>query len=167
MLREFRCTSINLLSSLLHVADCGVIQFNLYILDFIFNNTLRSDFHRQPMEVSTYFYKIMYYSFHFTFDCIVLFMSCSLCLQLTVNKRFACLLEANKQGLTLKLDPSGKQNRCFYQCLAFHLSATAKADQVIEMVKSFLLANQVVRDVVVSTHFYFYFSPGLKVFRSL
>ena len=62
-----------------------------------------------------------------------------------VNKRFACLLEANKRGFTLKHDPSGAQNRCFYRCMAVHLAANE--DEVVDMVIEFMLANQFVTDV--------------------
>jgi hypothetical protein len=62
-----------------------------------------------------------------------------------VNKRFACLLEASKRGFILKADPSGTQNRCFYQCMAIHLSA--KEDEVVEMVMAFMLANQYVTNI--------------------
>ena len=34
------------------------------------------------------------------------------------NRRTHCLVEANKHGSTLLVDPAGEKNRCFYQCLA-------------------------------------------------
>ena len=34
------------------------------------------------------------------------------------NRRTHCLVEANKHGSTLLVDPAGEKNRFFYQCLA-------------------------------------------------
>ncbi|XP_033121548.1 uncharacterized protein LOC117120621, partial [Anneissia japonica] len=61
------------------------------------------------------------------------------------QKRFACLLEASRRGFTLKTDPSGSGNRCFYQCIASYLSA--KEHEVFKIVQLFMLANQIVHSV--------------------
>ena len=58
------------------------------------------------------------------------------------NRRVQCLVEANKRGLTLYYDPPTVQNRCFYRCLAKFLDITE--DDVVEMVESFMISNQVI-----------------------
>ena len=56
------------------------------------------------------------------------------------EKRVACLLEAKKRGL------------CFYQCLASHISADE--EEVHELIKDYLLNNQIVVDSVENVSFY-------------
>ncbi|KAK3729738.1 hypothetical protein QZH41_011199, partial [Actinostola sp. cb2023] len=62
-----------------------------------------------------------------------------------VNRRLDCLLEASKLGFTLKADPSGARNRCFYQCIAKHLQMME--NEVFDMVQTFMLSNQYINNV--------------------
>jgi membrane-bound inhibitor of C-type lysozyme len=48
--------------------------------------------------------------------------------------------EGKKIGLVLLHDPSGRKNRCFYQCLAFHLGMDVH--EVITTLEEFMLENQ-------------------------
>ncbi|XP_033100354.1 uncharacterized protein LOC117103850 [Anneissia japonica] len=57
-----------------------------------------------------------------------------------LENRVLCLLQAKKRGLTLKADPPGNQNRCFYQCLASHFSL--QEEEVFELINNYLLCNQ-------------------------
>jgi hypothetical protein len=58
------------------------------------------------------------------------------------DTRLKCLLEARKHGLTLCYDPSASNNRCFYRCMAYFLDISE--DEVVEMVESFMILNQLV-----------------------
>ena len=60
---------------------------------------------------------------------------------LQMNNRIRCLVEANKLGFTLSYDPPGDRNRCFYQCIAKSIGVSD--DEVVGMIESFLMANQV------------------------
>ena len=48
--------------------------------------------------------------------------------------------EANKLGMVLLHDPSGRKNRCFYQRLAFHLRMDVH--EVIGSLEEFMLNKQ-------------------------
>ena len=58
------------------------------------------------------------------------------------NRRLQSLLEANKQGLTLRYDPSAFRNLCFYRCLSKFVDV--KEEDIIQMVQRHLLCNQIV-----------------------
>ncbi len=48
--------------------------------------------------------------------------------------------EAKNFGMVLLHDPSGRKNRCLYQCLAFHLGVDVH--EVITRLEAFMLENQ-------------------------
>ena len=52
------------------------------------------------------------------------------------NRRLQSLLEANKQGLTLRYDPSALRNLCFYRCLSKFVDV--KEEDIVQMVQRHL-----------------------------
>ena len=56
------------------------------------------------------------------------------------DRRLKTLLDAAKRELTLRFDPSGSRNRCFYRCLAESLDLSEVT--VLDMIKAFLLGNR-------------------------
>lgn len=61
------------------------------------------------------------------------------------NRRIQCLLAAKHKGFTLVEDPSGVQNRCFYQCLGKALRL--ETNEVVDMIEDYLMMNQVVENI--------------------
>lgn len=52
----------------------------------------------------------------------------------------SCLVEAKKRGFSLRYDPSGVGNRCFYSCLGRFLKLDDS--KVVDMVEKYMLENQ-------------------------
>ena len=52
------------------------------------------------------------------------------------------LLASRKYGFTIKYDPSGRGNRCFYRCMG--MSLNLPEDVVINMLENYMLHNQIV-----------------------
>ena len=58
------------------------------------------------------------------------------------NRRLQSLLEAKKQGLTLRYDPPASRNRCFYSCLSKFVNVNE--EDIVQMVQTYLVCNQIV-----------------------
>ena len=58
------------------------------------------------------------------------------------SRRVQCLVEANKKGLNLYYDPPTVRNRYFYRRLAKSLDIAE--DDVVEMIESFMIYNEVI-----------------------
>ena len=56
------------------------------------------------------------------------------------NRRLQSLLEANKQGLTLRYDPPALRNLCFYRCLSKFVDV--KEEDIVQMVQRHLFYMQ-------------------------
>lgn len=58
------------------------------------------------------------------------------------DSRIQLLLPSRKHGFTVKYDPSGSGNRCFYRCLGMLLKL--REDEVIGMIESYMFEHQIV-----------------------
>ena len=58
------------------------------------------------------------------------------------DQRLQSLLEAMKQGLTLRYDPPASRNRCFYSCLSEFVKVPVNEEQIVQMVENYLVCNQ-------------------------
>ena len=63
-------------------------------------------------------------------------------MQMSVDRTLQIVKAADKLGFSIKINPSGTKNRCFYQCIAYELGFGE--EHVIEMIQGYMAQHQVV-----------------------